>query len=73
MAIVAEKTGTTLIGATAGIIWKYLKESGPVTLTKLAKEIDGSRDVIMQAVGWLAREEKIVIREDARSKVIDLA
>lgn len=72
MAMVAEKTGTSIIGETAGRIWEYLDQTGPVTLTRLAKEIEGPRDLTMQAVGWLAREDKIVIREDARSKVIDL-
>ncbi len=56
------------IGDTAGIIWNELKENGPRTLTQLAKEIDAPRDVIMQAVGWLAREDKLSIEEDARGK-----
>jgi hypothetical protein len=56
------------IGDTAGIIWKELNESGPRTLTQLAKDIDSPRDVIMQAVGWLAREDKLSIEEDARGK-----
>ena len=56
------------IGDTAGVIWIELKENGPRTLTQLTKEIDAPRDVIMQAVGWLAREDKLSIDEDARGK-----
>jgi len=56
------------IGDTAGIIWNELNENGPRTLTQLTKEIDAPRDVIMQAVGWLAREDKLSIEEDARGK-----
>ena len=44
-----------LIGQTAGAIWHFLREEGPVTLTKLSKEIDAPRDVVMQSLGWLAR------------------
>ncbi|HEY3965467.1 MAG TPA: winged helix-turn-helix domain-containing protein [Planctomycetaceae bacterium] len=60
------------IGAAAGLIWHYLDVNGPVTLTRLAKEIDAPRDHVMQGVGWLAREGKIRFEETARSKVIAL-
>lgn len=58
------------IGDTAGLIWHHLNESGPRTLTQLAKDIDAPRDVIMQAVGWLAREDKLSIDEEARNKKV---
>ena len=61
------------IGAAAGLVWHFLAEKGPVTLTKLAKEIDAPRDQVMQGVGWLAREGKIRFEETPRSKVIALA
>ena len=70
MATVAESSGVIAIGDAAGKVWKYLNRSGPVTMTKLAKDVDEPRDLIMQAVGWLAREDKISIDEDARSKTI---
>lgn len=61
------------IGSVAGIIWHYLDENGPVTLSKLAKDIDAPRDTVMQGVGWLAREGKIRFDETPRSKLISLA
>ncbi len=61
------------IGAIAGLIWNYLDLNGAVTLSKLAKDIDAPRDVVMQGVGWLAREGKIRFDETPRSKVIVLA
>lgn len=60
------------IGDTAGLVWHYLHENGPRTLTQLAKDIDAPRDVIMQAIGWLAREDKVSIEEEARKKVVVL-
>jgi len=60
------------IGDVAGAIWPYLNENGPRTLTQLAKELDAPRDVIMQAIGWLAREDKIAIEEDSRKKTVSL-
>lgn len=60
------------IGMVAGMVWEYLNDHGPVTLSKLAREIDAPRDMVMQGVGWLAREGKIVFHEGTRSKLIAL-
>jgi Mn-dependent DtxR family transcriptional regulator len=60
------------IGTVAGMIWRYLEGNGPVTLSKLAKEIDASRDQVMQGIGWLAREGKIHLEETPRAKMISL-
>jgi hypothetical protein len=56
------------IGDTSGVVWHYLNDNGPATFTELTKEIEAPRDVVMQAVGWLAREDKITIEEEARGK-----
>ncbi len=61
------------IGAVAGIIWHHLEASGPVSMNRLIKEIDAPRDVVMQGVGWLAREGKVQFIETPRSKLIALS
>jgi hypothetical protein len=60
------------IGETAGAVWKTLTDNGPMTLGKLVKAVGGSRDLVMQAVGWLAREDKVQIEDEHRSRVISL-
>lgn len=60
------------IGETAGRVWKLLDQKGPLTLARLVKEIDAPRDAVMQALGWLAREEKINIEEESRTRVVSL-
>ena len=72
MATATTNTCIPEIGETAGLVWNTLSESGPLTLAKLVKQIDKPRDVIMQALGWLAREEKIEIHEERRSRVVSL-
>ena len=47
------------IGATAGAVWSVLSEKGDATLATLKKEIDAPADLVLAAVGWLAREEKL--------------
>ncbi|MFH1922877.1 MAG: winged helix-turn-helix domain-containing protein [Planctomycetota bacterium] len=60
------------IGDTAGAVWTILNKQGPLSVAKLVKAAGGPRDVVMQALGWLAREEKIWIEEDGRSRVVSL-
>jgi winged helix-turn-helix protein DUF2582 len=60
------------IGTVAGRVWQYLDAHGSVTLSKLAREIEAPRDLVMQGVGWLAREGKIAFHEGPRSKTISL-
>jgi hypothetical protein len=60
------------IGFTAGKVWHALHDQGPMSLRKLVLAIDEPRDLVLQAVGWLAREDKIEIEETGRGKVISL-
>lgn len=60
------------IGETAGVVWRYLHVSGPVPLTTLARDVDRPRDLLMQALGWLAREGKLDMIETKRKKSIAL-
>ena len=60
------------IGQTAGRIWNQLTESGPMSMAKLVKAVGEPRDTVMQALGWLAREDKLSIEEEGRSRIISL-
>jgi hypothetical protein len=60
------------IGEMAGMVWCTLSENGAMTMAKLIKEIGEPRDNVMQALGWLAREDKIDIVEEGRSRVVSL-
>jgi len=60
------------IGEAAGVVWKYLDQAGSASPSKLAKEIALSRDLVMQGIGWLARENKIEFIEGKRGKQIAL-
>lgn len=60
------------IGTAAGLVWAYLDENGPATLSKIARGVDAPRDLVMQGVGWLAREGKVTSQEGSRGKLISL-
>ncbi len=72
MATAAPISQVAQIGKTAGLVWKIINENGPLSMAKLVKAVGGPRDVVMQALGWLAREDKIWIEEDGRSRVVSL-
>ena len=72
MATAISSSGVEQIGETAGVIWRLLDSSGPQKMTTLVKEVDAPRDIVMQALGWLAREDKIAIEEESRARVVSL-
>ena len=60
------------IGTVAGLVWQTLYEEQPISVAKLARTVEAPRDIVMQAVGWLAREGKVDIEETSRGRVIRL-
>lgn len=72
MATVESNSLIDQIGETAGKVWHTLLQHGELTMTKLAKEVDAPRDRVMQAVGWLARENKVRVEDQTRRKIISL-
>jgi len=44
---------------TAGKAWRYLGQNGQTNVNKLSKAIKEKDEVVLQALGWLAREDKI--------------
>lgn len=60
------------IGDTAGCVWHALNDNGPMSLAKLFERVGGNRDVVMQSVGWLAREGKIDIVDTKRGRIVSL-
>ena len=72
MATVMASHDVESIGTVSGIVWHYLQEEGPVTLSRLARDVDAPRDLVMQGVGWLAREGKVQFLEGSRGKLVAL-
>lgn len=60
------------IGRVAGLVWHALHDGGPQSLTKLVKTVGAHRDLVLQALGWLAREDKLVIDETKRGRTFRL-
>ncbi len=67
-----ESSELDLIGSTAGSVWQLLNANGPMKMSDLVKQVDCSRDAVMQAIGWLARENKITIAMKSRTRTVQL-
>ncbi len=61
------------IGKTAGQIWKVLKKKGEVNVAQLPKLLNEKSAVVYQALGWLAREDKIEYQIKAAKTFVSLA
>ncbi len=59
MATVFSENCVEQIGATAGLVWQTLDSDGPMSLAKLSRSVDAPRDMVMQAIGWLARRQGV--------------
>jgi hypothetical protein len=51
------------IGEMAGRVWKTLGKKGWVEISKLPQILTEQGDLVYQALGWLAKEEKIVFHK----------
>jgi hypothetical protein len=54
------------IGTMAGAIWHALEANGEMTLAKLKKELSAGPPIFDWAIGWLAREDKIMLTREKR-------
>jgi hypothetical protein len=60
------------IGNAAGQIWRLLADKGPMLLTQLKRETALTDQLLLMAIGWLAREQKLEITKDRRSLRVGL-
>jgi len=60
------------IGETSGKVWAYLRKNGASTLTAIEKGVKAPASAVYMALGWLAREGKIVVEQEKRSVKVSL-
>ncbi|MDR0743709.1 MAG: winged helix-turn-helix domain-containing protein [Tannerella sp.] len=62
------------IGTTAGIVWTALSTSGKMSIKELKKVTKIKADkVLFSALGWLAKEGKLVFDDDEDELYVWLA
>jgi hypothetical protein len=68
----AETTVASLFGIKAGIVWKALNQNGASNIFNLVKATSLSREEVYGALGWLGRENKLVMERKGRAMVFSL-
>lgn len=62
-----------VIGQSAGLVWSFLAENGESSLSKVAAGTGLGKNELQRAIGWLAREDKLVITLKGRTETLSLA
>jgi hypothetical protein len=62
----------TLIGKTAGKVWETLQKNGPLPISQLPKKVKERDVVVYQALGWLAREDKITYEARGNATLVSV-
>ena len=57
---------------TAGKAWKFLGQNGETEIVQLSKQLKEKDTLVLQAVGWLAREDKINYSTKNRKTFVSL-
>jgi hypothetical protein len=54
------------IGDSAGKVYNFLNEKGEATLGQLKRGVKADPNLILEGIGWLAREDKLRIEKKGR-------
>ena len=61
-----------IIGDTAGKVWKYLDQNGSASVTKVTNETGINKNDVQRAIGWLLKEDKLLIEVVGRTETLSL-
>ncbi|MDR1086648.1 MAG: winged helix-turn-helix domain-containing protein [Endomicrobium sp.] len=63
---------SSMVGIIAGDVWHYLSENGESSPIKIKSALGIPSSILYLALGWLSREDKIVIEQNEHSYKIAL-
>jgi hypothetical protein len=67
-----ETTVESIFGMNAGVVWEALNEKGSGNVDNIVKATGLKRELVYGALGWLGRENKIVMERRGRAMVFSL-
>lgn len=60
------------IGDAAGKVWVYLDQNGSASVTKITNETGLNKTDVQRALGWLLKEDKLLIETVGRTETVSL-
>ena len=56
----------------AGQVWRYLDKNGSTSVSKITNETGLNKNDVQRAVGWLLKEDKLIIEAVGRTETLSL-
>jgi hypothetical protein len=56
----------------AGQVWRYLDKNGSTSVTKITNETGLNKNDVQRAIGWLLKENKLIIEAVGRTETLSL-
>ena len=60
------------VGKAAGILWEHLNVEGETSVSKLIKATGLDSKTAQRAIGWLAKEDKLMVIVKGRTELVAL-
>lgn len=62
----------SIFGKNAGAVWRFLNSNGPSNIEGIVRATKLRREHVFGALGWLGREDKIMMEEKGRAIIFSL-
>jgi len=56
----------------AGQVWRFLDKNGSTSVSKITNETGLNKNDVQRAIGWLLKEDKLIIEVVGRTEKISL-
>ncbi len=56
----------------AGQVWRYLDKNGSTSVSKITNETALNKNDVQRAIGWLLKEDKLIIEAVGRTETLSL-
>ena len=56
----------------AGQVWRFLDKNGSTSVSKLTNETGLNKNDVQRAIGWLLKEDKLIIEAVGRTETLSL-
>ena len=56
----------------AGQVWRYLYKNGSTSVSKITNETGLNKNDVQRAIGWLLKENKLIIEAVGRTETLSL-
>ncbi len=56
----------------AGQVWRFLDKNGSTSVSKVTNETGLNKNDVQRAIGWLLKEDKLIIEAVGRTETLSL-